>query len=349
MTHDSSGLIRRRAHRSRPRLGASVWLLLFICALSVHAGAQDLRRFTYSEAAMGTEFRVVLYATDATTANAAAGEAFARAAEIDSLLSDWRSDSEITRLSLSAGADRCTPASRDLISVLEHAQRIASASDGAFDVTVGPMTRLWRWAMRRAQLPPESRLSAARAAVGHEKVVVDSDRRCVRLTAPEMKLDLGGIAKGYAADEMLKTLRSKGITRSLVDAGGDIVAGDPPPGETGWTVETRALDARGRFALEDVLLTNGAVATSGDAHRFLQAEGVRYSHLLDPRTGYGLTHRRLVTVLAPTGVEADALASAISVMGRDGLHLAAGPGYGARIIEFGSPRKQSVEAGLLKD
>jgi thiamine biosynthesis lipoprotein len=310
---------------------------------------QSLSRFTFSEAIMGTEFRIVLYGADAAAVERAVAAAMLRGREIDSLLSDWRSDSELSRLARLAGADTCVAASQDLMSVLEYAQDVAVRSGGAFDVTIGPMSRLWRWAMRRGHLPPEPRLVAARKAVGHEKLIVDFSAGCIRLTTGEMRLDLGGIAKGYAADEMLRTLTPFGITIALVDAGGDIVAGNRPPAATGWVVETRSIGGDGSRETDVLYLANAAVATSGDRYRYLDADGIRYSHLLDPRTGFGLTQRRHVTVVAPSGMEADALASAISVIGEAGLHLAERPGYGARILDGQGPETKILEVGILKD
>ncbi len=291
-------------------------------------------RFEYEEAVMVSEFRIVVYAPNAQIAERAATDAFARAHVLDSLLSDWTSDSEVSRLSLVSGADTCVAISEDLLYVLLHAQRIACASSGSFDVTIGPLTRLWRWAMRRGELPPDDRMRAAGDAVGYQKLVVDERARCVRLSVPNMKLDLGGIAKGFAADEMLKTLKSHGLPMALVDAGGDIVAGEAPPGEVGWRVRASAVDAEGGLTSEDLWLSEAAIASSGDRFRYMEVDGTRYSHIVDPRTGQGLTVRRLVTVIAPSGIEADALASAISVMGDEGLRLADKPTYGARLIEF---------------
>jgi thiamine biosynthesis lipoprotein len=148
-----------------------------------------------------------------------------------------------------------------------------------------------------------------------------------------MSLDLGGIAKGYAADEMLRTLTSHGLTMALIDAGGDIVVGEPPPGSHGWLVQVSTVDTSGRVVQEDLRLTNAAVASSGDTYRYLEIGGVRYSHILDPATGYGITVRRLVTAVARSGIEADALASAISVMGCNGLRLAEQTSRRAWVIE----------------
>ena len=288
----------------------------------------------FAEVVMGSEFRIVVHSADSSVVRVAARAAFARARDLDARLSDWRSDSELSRLSKIAGVDSCARVSPDLLYVLGRGQEFAIASEGSFDMTIGPMSRLWRWGRRRGQLASQARLRHAREAVGYRKLVVDSARQCVRLTAPEMRLDLGGIAKGYAADEMLRTLKAHGLTMALIDAGGDIVVGDPPPGSHGWLVQVSTVDESGRVVQESLRLTNAAVASSGDAYRYLEIDGIRYSHILDPMTGYGITVRRLVTAVARSAIEADALASAISVMGCDGLRLVEEKSRRAWVIEL---------------
>ena len=300
-------------------------------------GTEPLQRFEFSRARMGTEFRIVLYATDSLEASVAAASAFARIADLEQRLSDYRPDSELSRLGTTAGMDQAVRVSDDLWTVLVESQRWAHRSGGAFDITIGPLTRLWRWARRRGQLPLPDRLAAARESVGYAHVRLDSLAQSVTLERPGMQLDLGGIAKGYAADAALTVLRERGVPRALIDAGGDVVAGDPPPGqpgEPGWRVEISGLDAAGRPTREVRFLTRAAIATSGPSYQFLEADGVRYSHIVDPRTGLGLTHQLEVTVFAPSGMQADALASAVSVLGPDaGLELAEKtPGVEARVL-----------------
>ncbi len=296
--------------------------------------AQPLERFVFSRPQMGTQVNLVLYAPDSALARRAAAAVFARIDTLNRRLSDYLAESELNRLSATAGTGRDVPVSDDLWTVLAAAQRLAEATDGAFDVTVGPLTRLWRHAARRSELPPAEELEKARRAVGYRHVRLDPDARTVRLVQPGMRLDLGGIAKGYAADEALAVLRTFGITQALVDAGGDVALGEPPPAAPGWRVAVSAVDENGEVVQEARLLARSAVATSGDTYRFVEVDGVRYSHLLDPRTGLGLTDRSLVTVVAPTGMQADALASAVGVLGPEaGLAFVAGlPGVAARII-----------------
>jgi FAD:protein FMN transferase len=271
---------------------------------------------------MGIPFRLVLFAENAATAQAAARAAFDRIAALNQVLSDYEDESELTRLSRTAGTGRPVPLSEDLWRVLARAQQMARRSGGAFDVTVGPYVQLWRRARRQRAMPEPSRLEAARQAVGFQHLRLDPARRTAALRRPKMRLDLGGIAKGYALQEALETLERHGISRALVTGGGDMVAGDPPPGKAGWQIEIAPLDTTNAPPARMVLLRRQALATSGDLFQRFEFGGQRYSHIVDPRTGIGLTDHSLVTVIARDGMTADALSTAVSVLGPDeGLRL----------------------------
>ena len=270
------------------------------------ASQASLDRFTFESSHMGTEFRIVAYAPQATNVQAAAEAAFRCIARLDSLFSDYSADSEISRLAQHAGSPEWTNVSAELWSVLVAAREWSGLTAGAFDVTVGPLTRLWRWSSRRAELPAADRLSEARAVVDFRYLELDSESRAVRLSRAGMSLDLGGIAKGFAADAALRVLAEHGIEAALVDAGGDLALGAPPPGEIGWLVALPGGDS--------LRLANAAVATSGDAYRYVEIDGIRYSHVVDPRTGLGVIDAPTVTTIAPSATFADALASALPVM-----------------------------------
>jgi thiamine biosynthesis lipoprotein len=296
-------------------------------------GRTLLERFEFHEPHMGTRFRIVLYAPDETVARKAAQAAFSRVRALDQALSDYREDSELMRLCQEAGKEPVR-VSTDLFTVLARAQEASRWSQGAFDVTIGPLTRLWRRARRQRQLPSSQELHEARKLVGYEKVVLDPQRQTVHLTKAGMLLDLGGIAKGYAADAALAVLREHGIRSALVAAGGDIVVGEPPPHAAAWRIGIAPLDDPQRPPTRTLALVRAAVSTSGDAEQFVEIDGVRYSHILDPRTGLGLTGRRSVTVIAPDGTTSDSLATAVSVLPvAEGLKLAdAVPGTAALIL-----------------
>ncbi len=280
---------------------------------------QQPTAYIFSAQKMGTEFEIVIFGEkteeNRLAAHHAARAAWARADSLNARLSDYLPESELNRLSATAGSGKWVPVSDDLWAVLVAAQTYAQASQGAFDVTVGPLTRIWRHAIRRNTLPNDADLAQARRGVGFQHLQLDSTNQTVLLSQPSMRLDLGGIAKGFAADEMLEVLVQHGFSQALVDAGGDIRLGDAPPLFSGWRLEISDVDASGRLIQTVHFLSNSAVATSGDRYRNVEADGIRYSHILDPRTGMGVTHAHLVTVIAPTGMAADALASTFSVLG----------------------------------
>lgn len=293
-----------------------------------------LERFEFTKPQMGVPFRIVLYGPDEATATRAAEAAFARVEELNAILSDYETDSELNELSRTAGEGRSVSLSPDLWAVLHRAQALARITGGAFDVTVAPAANLWRRARRLNAMPDPERLARARALVGHEKLYLNPRQRTARLFLPGMSLDLGGIAKGYAIDEALIILRQHGLPRALVAAGGDTVVGDPPPDRDAWRVEVTALDVPDAPPVQYLSLANAAVATSGDLFQRLEIDGKRYSHIVDPRTGIGLTDHSLVTVVAPDGITADSLATAVSVLGpEEGLQLIKNsPGTAAYIV-----------------
>ncbi len=292
---------------------------------------------------MGVPFRIVLYTTNQTHAEITAKAAFARIRELNDKLSDYDLDSELSKLSRTSGNGRAVPVSDDLWRVLIAAQNWARRSDGAFDVTVGPVVNLWRHARRQQQLPRADRLSEAKARVGYTNLVLDPKEHTALLRVPEMRLDLGGIAKGFAADEALKILRRQGIRSALVAAAGDIAFGDAPPGERGWKVTLASLDVTNAPPPKVLMLANCGVATSGDVFQHLEIDGLRYSHIVDPRTGIGLTDHSLVSIIAGDCMTADALATAVSVLGPEkGLRLVkASPGIAVRILR--APNQNKIE------
>ncbi len=278
------------------------------------AEPEQLDRYEAAQPHMGVLYKIVLYAPDDATAERAADAAFARVAKLNEIMSDYDEESELSLLSQSSPTAQPIKVSDDLWRVLIRAQAFSERSGGAFDVTIGPVTRLWRKSRRTKELPSDVELTDVLAAVGYQHVQLDEQARTVSLARPNMQLDLGGIAKGYAADEALAAMRKHGVTRAIVDASGDIAIGDPPPDKSGWLIGVAALERNGPPS-RILLLTNCAVATSGDAWQFVEIDGKRYSHIVNPRTGLGLTDRSSVTIVAPDCTTADALASAVSVLG----------------------------------
>jgi thiamine biosynthesis lipoprotein len=221
------------------------------------------------------------------------------------------------RLCAKAGGDP-VPVSDELFFVLSRAEEASRRSDGAFDVTVGPVVRLWRRARRTQQLPDPEKLAQARSLVGYKNVRLEARGHMVQLLKAGMQLDLGGIAKGYAADEAQAVLKKHGIDRALVAAGGDIVVSAPPPGAEGWKIAIAPLaDEDEKPAGPWFWLKDGAVSTSGDAEQHVVIDGKRYSHIVDPRTGIGLVGRMSATVVARRGITADSMTKAVAVLGPD--------------------------------
>src|SRR5262249_25543131 len=287
-------------------------------------GEPKLARFTFTEPHMGTMFKIILYAPDEPTANRVVKAAFQRIATLDAIMSDYRSTSELMQLCRKAGGDPVL-VSEPLFYVLARAQEVSRLSDGAFDVTVGPVVRLWRRARKTQQLPDPQKLAQARALVGYQNIRLDEPAHTVQLLKPGMQLDLGGIAKGYAADEALRVLEQHGIPRALVAAGGDIAVSGPPPDAEGWNVGIAPLEDPNRKPSRYLLLHDAAVSTAGDAAQYVEIDGKRYSHIVDPRTGIGLVGRQSVTVVARHGIMADSLTKVVSVLGPErGLAITEG-------------------------
>lgn len=271
-----------------------------------------LTRFEYARVLMGSKARIVLYQEHEHEAVAKARIAFEEMERLNSILSDYDPNSEAMRL-VANEPGRWVEVSEDLLDVLLKSAKVWAASDGAFDPTIGPVTHTWRDVADQSSMPDRTALEEARSRVGFELLEIDTGESKVRLKTDEMVFDFGGIGKGYAAGRALETLRGLDAPVALVDLGGDIAVGTPPPGRRGWvvTIET------GLGETEDRVLADCGVATSGDLYRFIEIDGERYSHIIDPRTGMGLTTRVAVTVIADEPWLADALASAFSVLGEE--------------------------------
>ena len=269
-------------------------------------------RFEYTRLVMGVHARLVLYAPDEAVARRAARAAFAETARLNGLLSDYQRDSELMRLCRQAGGEG-VPVSADLFYLMERAVELSRASDGAFDVTAGAVVRIWRRARQRGALPSAPSLEQALRRTGWRYVELTATGRLIRLALPEMQLDLGGIAKGYAARRAVEAMTRAGCPRCLAALAGDIAVGAPPPERPGWSIDLEPFGDE-----SPLLLSRAAVSTSGDTEQFLEVDGVRYSHIIDPRTGRALSRRQTATVIAPRGETADALASALCVLTPEG-------------------------------
>lgn len=297
-------------------------LVFGLASLGTEEQSAALQRFAFEKAEMGLPFRITLFALDEASAKSAADAAFARVEELNSVLSDYDPDSELSRLSNTAGQGKAVPVSDDLWRVLERGQAMAARTDGAFDLTIGPLVNVWRRARRKQELPSPELIAEMRARVGFRNLRLDAEKRTAELLIPDMRLDAGSIGKAFAVDAALAVVRKHGITRALVGGSGDMAAGDAPPGLPGWRIEVAALDAPGAPPPQIVHLANRGIATSGDVFQRVEIEGKRYSHIVDPHTGLGLTDHSLVTVIAPDCFTANCYTTSASVLGPErGLKL----------------------------
>jgi FAD:protein FMN transferase len=313
-----SRVSKRIRETARPLRSA---LLLILTAAQAIPQSPALQAFEAVEPHMGTLFRIKLYAASEQQAAAAFRAAFARIQALDETLSDYNPNSELMQL-CRRPPSQPVQLSADLFRVLDASQKLSRASSGAFDVTEAPVIRLWREARKTKQLPDPTTLREAATRCGFEKLSLDPAQHTATLARSGMLLDLGGIAKGYAADEALTVLRAQGIRSALVAASGDIAVSDAPPGEHGWKIGVDSIDLPQANFTRVLNVANAAVSTSGDTEQFVEINGQRYSHIIDPKTHQALTRRLSVTVAAPTGIAADSLATALCVLGVErGLQL----------------------------
>ncbi len=321
-----------------PKIRAELLLFFLVAFCSCTSNPKidaRLQRFEYEQPQMGVPFRIILYARDESEAERAATAAFNRIAGLNHILSDYETDSEISELSRTSGKNIEVKVSDDLWNVLLPSQELARQSNGAFDVTVGPCIGLWRKARREKKLPPPDQIEHFRERVGYQNLILNKEKHTAKLLKSDMRLDVGGIAKGYAADEAIKILRGLGIQSALVAASGDLSIGDPPPGEKGWKVEIAGYDRPDGPAAGYAILSNCGVSTSGDLFQRLEIDGVRYSHILNPYTCVGMTNHALATVIAPKDTTADALATAMTILkAKAVLKLAEEYGTAVRIVEL---------------
>lgn len=295
-------------------------------------------------------FRIALYAESKEVANRAAEAAYAKIHELNGIFSDYEPESELMRLSRTSGLGKKVPVSPDMLTLLLRSQEFSRQSDGAFDITVGPAVQLWRKSRRTRKLPDEESLKQARAAIGYQSVVIDAEHRTVELLKPKMRLDAGGIAAGYAVDEALVVLKKHDIKSAMIDGSGDIAVSAAPPGKNGWRIGIAPLEQNAAPS-HFVTLENAAISTAGDAWQYVEIAGVRYSHIVDPRTALGLTTRYGITVIAPTCTTADGLDTALCGMPVErALKLVEDtPGVAAVIITVKNGKAESRLSNRLKD
>lgn len=275
--------------------------------LSLQLSAQ--KRFEFTHPQMGTMFRVVIYASDSLSAKNATQKAFVRLDELNLILSDYREDSEVNTLCRTAGSGQYVKVSLDLWNILQESVKAAKLSDGNFDVTIGPLTQLWRRMKRQKQLPTPVQINEAKAKIGVEKILFKTENQSVMLKTKGMRIDFGGIGKGFAEDEMIKILKQNGIKSALIEAGGNIlVSNSPKDSPKGWEININN---------EKYFLKNCGISTSGDAYQYVEIDGKKYAHILDPITGIGFAEPHQVSIIAKDGTTSDWISTALYLMPRE--------------------------------
>ena len=277
-------------------------LFLFFC-ISV----LGQNKYEFSHPQMGTMFKIILYAKDSSSAILASQKAFLRLDELNLILSDYREDSEINQLCRTAGSGQSIKVSDDLWGIMQASVKAAQLSQNNFDITIGPLVQLWRRMKRQKELPSTNQIDEARTKVGIEHIVSDAATQSILLKKQGMRIDFGGIGKGYAEDEMMKVLQAHGINAAIIEGGGNIVISDAPPVSDGkgWKVIINN---------KEYYLSNCGVSTSGDLYQFVEIDGVKYSHIVDPKTGIGVTVPRQLSIISADGTSSDWLSTALYLM-----------------------------------
>ncbi len=287
----------------------TIVLLVFSTPLA-HAQAGKYR---YSEMKMGSPFHIIIVSTDSVKANHLARKCFQLVDSLSHIFSNYESSSELSKINAAAGLlpYKMSPAMLDLIQKAEHA---FIQSKGAYDISIGPLSDLWRNARKLKAFPTNNTVLEKKKLVGLGQVKINKRLGTIFLPSAGMQLDVGGIAKGYIAQRVIDYLKTNGIQQALADAGGDIVMSGAPMNSKGWLIGVNLPEATDELVKNKLQLANCAVATSGDVYQYFEKEGVKYSHIINPLTGYGVTSLRNVTIIAKTGATADWLATACSIL-----------------------------------
>ena len=289
---------------------------IYIIALLVYStpflNAQT-RKFSYSEMKMGSAFNLIIVSTDSNKANHLARKSYELVDSLSHIFSNYDSSSELSKINASAGLlpYKMSTAMLDLV---QKSQDAYIQSKGAYDISIGPLSSLWRNARKAKLFPDSSTVVATKKLVGLNQVKINKRLGTIFLPSAEMQLDFGGIAKGYIAGRIIDYLKANGIQQALADAGGDIVMSGAPLNQKGWLIGVNLPETTDELMTKKLQLSNCSVATSGDVYQYIEYKGVKYSHIINPLTGYGVTNLRNVTIIAKTGATADWLATACSIL-----------------------------------
>lgn len=264
---------------------------------------------------MGSRFDVTVVARDSITASAHIDTAIAEIDRIEKLISSWDENSQTSKINKYAGI-KPVKVDDELFKLIERAIEISKLTDGAFDISYASMDKIWKFDGSMTEMPTDEEIKASVAKVGYKNILLDKLNSTVFLKIEGMKIGFGAIGKGYAADKAKDLLISKGVVSGIINASGDMNTWGKQPDGSEWKIAiTNPLNKNKAFAL--LPITNGAVVTSGNYEKYVSFNGKRYSHIIDPRTGYPSSGIISVTVFAPKAELADALATSIFVMGKE--------------------------------
>jgi thiamine biosynthesis lipoprotein len=295
-------------------------LFLATVAYLFFAGKKRVKADSGYHLVMGTFARIVVVARDAETGARCVEAGLAEIRKVDELMSDYKEDSEITRINKRA-AQRAVQVSETTYDILQKSLEFSELTDGAFDITVGPLVDLFHKTQEEHLAPTPEQIAQAKEKVGFEKLIMDDKTKSIRFAVDGMRLDLGGIAKGYGVDKAIEAARRDGAIGAMVDIGGDVRCfGKPPEGRDHWRIglqdpNSAVEGVSGGGLVLTLKVKNAAVATSGDYQQFVMIEGRRYSHIMNRTTGTSVEGLSSVTIIAENATDADALATSVSVMG----------------------------------
>lgn len=285
---------------------------MVFCTSTVAFAQQNFQRTLLL---MGSRFDITVVAKDSVDAHDAIDLAVGEIKRIERLISSWDPKSSTSEINQNAGI-RPVKVEPELFQLIERAISISKLTDGAFDITYASMDRIWRFDGSMTAIPAENEIKASVAKVGFQKIVLNPKEHTVYLKEPGMKIGFGAIGKGYAADRAKEVLMNKGVVAGIINASGDMNTWGKQANGEAWKVAiTNPMDKNKVFAL--LPINEGAVVTSGNYEKYVNLNGVRYSHIIDPRTGYPSTGIISVTVFAPKAELADALATSVFVMGKE--------------------------------
>jgi len=312
--------------------------LLGACAL------QEANKYSATRNIMGTFIEITVLGVEEQKAGEAINAAFAEVDKVNELMSSYIPQSQVSEISRMAGI-KAVPADSSLIEIVQEAVKYSELSGGAFDVTVGPLIKLWGFYKKEGETPTSEKIAEARKIVGYENISIDLVKKTVHLTKKEMLLDLGGIAKGWAVDKAVGKLKELGIRDALINAGGDIYALGDKSGNN-WTIGIRKPDKTGIYC--KLAVADRAVVTSGCYERYIEVNGERHCHIINPGTGMPVKHFYSVTVIANNAADADALATSVMVMGaKKGIDLLENiPGVEGMIL-FPPEEKTGAERTIM--